>query len=107
MKKLVTLALAALLLLPVAAEAGAPTFRIGVAVTDPVGTTVRVRWRVSCSNGGIARETHGEFRAVVPVRRRIPQSLPGATSCHVRAVGWNIAHPHGDPPVLETWVVAL
>jgi hypothetical protein len=87
-------------------RAASPTFRIGVRVTDPVGTTVLVRWRVSCANGGIALKTHGEFRAEVPVQRQVPQSLAGATSCHIRAVAWNVGHPHGDHPVVETWVVA-
>ncbi len=107
MKRLIGLMLAGVLLFPTTAAAGGATFRIGVKVTAPVGTTVLVRWRVSCTNGGIARQTHGEYRTEVPDRHRLRQSLPGATSCYVRAVGWNVGHPHGPSPVLDTWVVAL
>lgn len=104
---LACLALVFLLFPATALADGGQTFRIGVKVTAPVGTTVLVRWRVSCTNGGIARQTHGEYRTEVPDRHRLRQSLPGATSCYVRAVGWNVGHPHGDHPVLDTWVVAL
>ena len=107
MKKLVTLVIAGMLLLPTTAQAGGDTFNIGVRVTDPVGTTVLVRWRISCAHGGTARQTHGEFRSEVPVRHRLHQSLPGATSCYIRAVAWNVGHPHGDHPVVDTWVVSL
>ena len=106
MKKFV---LAALLVLGSVLPAHATTnWDIGFRVTTIRPTNVVVKWRVTCSNGGIAIQKRGVVHAQAPLTRHLQSSLAGASSCHVNVVAWDIkpwVRPNEPPPpVVTTWV---
>jgi hypothetical protein len=105
MKKLL-LAFALVLLVPIPAHAS--TWDIGFRVTTIHPTNVLVKWRLVCSNGGIALPKTGRVRATTPLVRHLAPTLEGATSCHLRVRAWDIpphVQPHDWPaPVVQTWV---
>lgn len=85
-------------------------FTMGFTVTTAHPTNVVVRYKTACSvgEGTTHHETH-QFEAVTPIRRTVSETLPGATSCHIRVVAWDVkpwAGPHGNGavPVVTSWV---
>ncbi len=83
------------------------SFNMGFTVTTPHPTNVVVRTRVTCSVGEGSHTVRHQFTARTPIRRTVPQSLPGATKCFLRVVAWDI-HPwwgeNGTTPVVHAWV---
>jgi hypothetical protein len=102
--------LVVLFLIGTALPAHATSFEIGFRVTTIRPTNVAVHYKLSCRSEGVMRTVKRQFIAQAPLTRSVAPTLPGADSCHIRVVAWDIrpfAHPN-DPtppfPVVTTWV---
>ena len=77
--------------------------RIGFEVTTVSPTLVSAHWRVTCSTATATSTRRGVYVARTDFRHALAPTLPDAT-CSVRVVAWNVGHPHGQTPVVRTWV---
>lgn len=76
---------------------------IGFAVSTARPTLVSAHWRVTCSTETATSTRRGVYVARTNFRHALAPTLPDAT-CSIRVVAWNVGHPHGQTPVVQTWV---
>lgn len=105
MKKLIMVVLASMLLMPTAQAGG---WDIGFHIETVNRTNVVVKWRLTCTNGGIAIPAKGKFEAQAPLTRQLQPTIAGADSCHLVVRVWDVpphTRPHNWPaPQVTTWV---
>jgi hypothetical protein len=82
---------------------GRSPLRIGFEVTTASPTLVRAHWTVTCSTPTATSTERGITTARTDFRRSLDPTLPDAT-CSLRVVAWNVGHPHGQTPIVRTWV---
>lgn len=86
------------------AEGGPRTFRIHFSVLTEHATNVHGTWRLTCWRGAALSARRGVFSGETPFHEYLEQTLPFAHRCELHVVAWNGTHPHGQRPVVLTYV---